>query len=35
MSRPIVGAQLLVFGKKYSIEKDTDAILDCVAQAGY
>ena len=35
MSRPIVGAQLLVFSKKYNLEKDTDAILDCVAQAGY
>lgn len=34
-SRPTVGCQLLVFGKKYSIEEDTDAILDCVAAAGY
>ena len=35
MSLPPVGAQLLVFGKKYNIDKDTDAILDCVAKAGY
>ena len=35
MPLPPVGAQLLVFGKKYDINKDTDAILDCVAKAGY
>jgi len=35
MALPPVGAQLLVFGKKYSIERDTDAILDCIARAGY
>src|ERR1035437_4487221 len=35
MALPTVGAQLLVFGKKYNIDKDTDAILDCVAKAGY
>lgn len=32
---PLVGAQLLVFGARYNINTDTDAILDCVARAGY
>ena len=35
MPLPKVGAQLLVFGNKYNLEKDTDLILDCVAKAGY
>jgi sugar phosphate isomerase/epimerase len=35
MALPTVGAQLLVFGQKYNINTDTDAILDCVAKAGY
>lgn len=35
MNLPPVGAQLLVFGAKYNIDTDTDAILDCVAKAGY
>ncbi len=35
MILPKVGAQLLVFGKKYDINKDTDLILDCVRKAGY
>ena len=35
MALPLVGAQLLVFGAKYDINTDTDAILDCVARAGY
>jgi len=35
MSLPPVGAQLIVFGPKYSVEDDTNAILDCVAAAGY
>jgi len=30
-----VGAQLLVFGAKYNLNKDTDLILDCVQNAGY
>lgn len=35
MKLPTVGAQLLVFGQKYNLNTDTDAILDCVAKAGY
>ena len=35
MDLPPLGAQLIVFGKKYDINKDTDTILDAVAQAGY
>lgn len=35
MALPPVGAQLLVFAKKYDINKDTDEILDTVAAAGY
>jgi sugar phosphate isomerase/epimerase len=35
MALPTVGAQLLVFGQKYDLNQDTDAILDCVAKAGY
>lgn len=35
MKLPPVGLQLIVFGKRYSIERDTDAILDAVAKAGY
>ena len=35
MSLPTVGAQLLVFGKGYDLEKDTDLILDTVKAAGY
>jgi sugar phosphate isomerase/epimerase len=35
MSLPPVGAQLLVFGAKYDINTATNAILDCVAGAGY
>jgi UDP-2,3-diacylglucosamine pyrophosphatase LpxH len=30
-----LGAQLIVFGKKYDINKDTDTILDAVARAGF
>jgi sugar phosphate isomerase/epimerase len=35
MSLPTVGCQLIVFGSKYNIEKDTDKILDTLASAGY
>lgn len=35
MALPPVGAQLIVFGPKYDVNRDTDAILDCVAAAGY
>ena len=35
MTMPKVGAQLIVFGKTYSIETDTDLILDAVKAAGY
>lgn len=35
MSLPPLGAQLIVFGKKYDINKDTDLILDSIAAAGY
>jgi sugar phosphate isomerase/epimerase len=35
MSLPPVGAQLIVFGKKLDINKDTDTILDALAKAGY
>ncbi|MCY3022762.1 MAG: sugar phosphate isomerase/epimerase, partial [Planctomycetota bacterium] len=35
MSLPPLGAQLIVLGKKYNINKDTDAVLDCLAKAGY
>lgn len=35
MSLPPVGAQLIVFGKSYNINTDTDLILDCVTRAGY
>lgn len=35
MALPKVGAQLLVFGQKYNLDKDTDLILDCVKKAGY
>jgi len=35
MPLPPLGAQLIVFGKKYDINKDTDLILDSLAKAGY
>jgi len=35
MDLPPLGAQLIIFGKKYDINKDTDTILDAVARAGY
>lgn len=35
MALPPVGAQLIVFGKKYDINKDTVTILDTLAAAGY
>ncbi len=35
MSLPPVGAQLIVFGPRYNINEHTDAILDCLARAGY
>lgn len=35
MALPRVGAQLLVFGQKYNINRDTALILDCVQSAGY
>jgi sugar phosphate isomerase/epimerase len=35
MSLPPVGAQLLVFGKKYNINRDADKVLDVVKNAGY
>jgi len=35
MKLPPVGAQLLVFGKKYNTDRDADLILDAVAAAGY
>ena len=35
MALPTVGCQLIIFGKKYNINEDTDAILDCLAAAGY
>jgi len=35
MSLPTVGAQLIVFGKTYDINKDTDLVLDAVKAAGY
>lgn len=35
MSLPPVGCQLIIFGKKYNINVDTDAILDAIAAAGY
>ena len=35
MSLPPVGAQLLVFGSKYSVEKEPEVVLDFLAKAGY
>lgn len=35
MTLPRVGAQLLVFSKKYDINQDADLILDTVKNAGY
>jgi sugar phosphate isomerase/epimerase len=35
MALPPLGAQLIVFGPKYDINKDTDLILDSLAKAGY
>lgn len=35
MALPTVGTQLIVFGRKYNVDRDTDAILDAVARAGY
>lgn len=35
MKLPPVGAQLIVFGKKYPIEDNFDRILDCLAASGF
>jgi sugar phosphate isomerase/epimerase len=35
MALPRVGSQLIVFGKKYNIENDIEAILDSLQKAGY
>jgi sugar phosphate isomerase/epimerase len=35
MALPQVGSQLIVFGKKYDIENDIEAILDSLQKAGY
>jgi sugar phosphate isomerase/epimerase len=35
MAFPKLGVQLIVFSKKFKINQDTDAVLDCVAKAGF
>jgi alkanesulfonate monooxygenase len=35
MALPQVGSQLIVFGKKYNVENDIEAILDSLQKAGY
>ena len=35
MALPKIGCQLIVFGKKYNVENDIEAILDTLQKAGY
>jgi sugar phosphate isomerase/epimerase len=35
MKLPPIGAQLIVFGKKYPVEENFDAILDCLKESGF
>ena len=35
MSTPPVGAQLIIFGKKYPFEENADLVLDALKKAGY
>ena len=35
MTKPTIGAQTIIFGKKYHLEKDADVVFGALARAGY